>query len=305
LIVGTRGSTLALRQTEAVVAALRRRSPAYDYAVQIVRTQGDRVTDVPLSRFATTGVFVRDVESRLLDRSIDVAVHSLKDVPPDVAPGTVLAAYPERADPRDVLVSRRGEPLAALPAGARVGTSSVRRLAQLRSFRSDLVFDEGLRGNVDTRLRKLYRGDFDAIVLAAAGLIRLGRADEITEYLPIDVCLPDAGQGALVAQARRDDAEVVDLLASVDNADVRAAVLAERAVLQAFGGGCKVPVAAYGEVVGPDLHLRGLVATPDGKRIVPARAIGPKAEPEALGRALWDRLVAAGADEVLREGARA
>jgi hydroxymethylbilane synthase len=304
LIVGTRGSTLALRQTDAVVAALSRRSPAYDCTVQVVKTQGDRVTDVPLSRFATTGVFVRDVESLLLDGSIDLAVHSLKDVPPDVAPGTVLAAYPERADPLDVLVSRDG-PLASLPAGARVGTSSVRRLAQLRAFRSDLVFDEGLRGNVDTRLSKLYQGDFDAIVLAAAGLIRLGRADEITEYLPVDVCLPDAGQGALVAQARQDDSEVVELLAAVDDTDVRAAVLAERAVLRAFGGGCKVPVAAYAEVAGPDLDLRGLVATPDGKRIVRACASGPKAEPEALGRALWDRLVAAGADEVLREGARA
>src|SRR5262249_31100335 len=178
------------------------------------------------SRFATTGVFVRDMESLLLDGSIDVAVHSLKDVPPDVAPGTVLAAYPERADPRDVLVSRTGQPLAALAAGARVGTSSVRRLAPLPAVRSDLVFDQGLRGKVDTRLRKLYQGDFDAIVLAAAGLIRLGRAAEITEYLPVDVCLPDAGQGALVAQARRDDSEVVELLAAVDNADVRAAALA-------------------------------------------------------------------------------
>ncbi len=270
-----------------------------------MKTLGDRLVDVPLHAFGTTGVFVREIDRLLIAREIDLAVHSLKDVPPDEAPGVVLAAFPERTDPRDVLVSREGRGFFDLPSGARVGTSSRRRQAQLRARRPDLDYRDDLRGNVDTRLRKLHDGQYDAIVLAAAGLHRLGRADEIAEYLPLELCLPDAGQGILAVATRRDDPAVVDLVARLDNPAVRTMALAERAVVQASGGGCKVPVAAYAEFVGSQLRLRGLVARPDGSRVVTASLTGPPTDPIVLGRALWDRLVAAGADSLLAEASRA
>lgn len=300
-VVGTRGSALALIQTERVIAALRQISPDYEYVVQTVKTLGDRVVDVPLDQFGTTGVFVKEIDRLLLDGTIDLAVHSLKDVPSDETPGLVLAAFPERADPRDALVSRDGKRFAELPAGARVGTSSVRRRAQLRAQRPDLRYLDNLRGNVDTRLRKLAQGDYDAIVLAAAGLQRLGRASEISDYLPIDLCLPDAGQGTLAVQARESDVEAVAVVSRIDDPAVRAEALAERAVLRAFGGGCKVPVAAHARLDGSTIHLDGLVATPDGSRIVRVSLDGPAAAPEALGAALWHRLAASGAEALLSE----
>lgn len=284
-----------------MIAALQRRFPEREFVVQTVKTLGDRVADRPLSQFGTTGIFVKEIDRLLLDGAIDLAVHSLKDVPPDETPGLRLAAFPERADPRDALVSREGQRFADLPAGSRVGTSSVRRLAQLRAARPDLRFLENLRGNVDTRLRKLAQGDYDAIILAVAGLERLGRADEIAERLSPDLCLPDPGQGILAVQVRVDDAEALDLVSSLDDPAVRAVALAERAVLRAFGGGCKVPVAAYARADGANLHLRGLVAAVDGSRILRASLHGPADAPEALGRALWDQLVAAGAAELLSE----
>ncbi|HVC32464.1 MAG TPA: hydroxymethylbilane synthase [Chloroflexota bacterium] len=301
LIVGTRGSALALIQTNGVIAALQRLLPMHEFVVQTVKTLGDRVVDVPLSQFGSTGVFVKEIDRLLLDGAIDIAVHSLKDVPPDETPGLVLAAFPERADPRDALVSRDGTRFVDLPPGARVGTSSVRRRAQLRAKRPDLRYLDNLRGNVDTRLRKLAQGDYDAIVLAAAGLERLGRAGEIADYLPTELCLPDAGQGILAVQVRQSDAEAVDAVSRLDDPAVRVQALAERAVLRAFGGGCKVPVAAYARLAGPVLHLEALVATEDGARIVRRSIDGLAAAPEALGRALWDRLVAGGAAALLGE----
>ncbi len=232
---------------------------------------------------------------------IDLAVHSLKDVPPEETPGLILAAFPERADPRDALISRDGKRFLELPSGARVGTSSARRRAQLRAHRPDLRYLDNLRGNVDTRLRKLAQGDYDAIVLAAAGLERLGRASEISDYLPIDLCLPDAGQGILAVQVRATDAEAIRVVSSIDAPAVRAEALAERAVLRAFGGGCKVPVAAHARLDGSTIHLAALVATPDGSRIVRASLSGPADAPEALGTALWHRLVTGGAEALLHE----
>jgi len=300
-VVGTRGSTLALVQTEKVIAALRQIYPDYEYVVQTVKTLGDRVVDVPLSQFGTTGVFVKEIDRLLLDGAIDLAVHSLKDVPPEETPGLVLAAFPERADPRDALVSRDGRRFVELPRGARLGTSSVRRRAQLRAHRPDLRYLDNLRGNVDTRLRKLAQGDYDAIVLAAAGLERLGRASEISDYLPTDLCLPDAGQGILAVQVREADVEAVEVVSHLDDPAVRAEALAERAVLRAFGGGCKVPVAAHARLDGSTIHLTALVATPDGSRIVRANLSGPANAPEALGAALWRRLAASGAEVLLGE----
>jgi hydroxymethylbilane synthase len=290
---------LALRQTQQVVDALRQRFPGQELVVRTVQTLGDRVQDVPLSRFGTTGVFSKEIERLLLDGTIDLAVHSLKDVPPDETPGTVLAAFVERIDPRDVLVSRDGRRLGQLTPGDRVGTSSVRRLAQLRAARPDLAYVEDLRGNVDTRLRKVFAGAYDAIVLAAAGLIRLGREDAIADYLPTDLCLPDAGQGILAVQTRSPDPAVAPFVAALDDPVVRAVALAERAVLDAFGGGCKVPVAAYARVEDGVIRLEALVAEPDGSRVIRERLDGPLDRPRELGRATWDRLVARGAGEIV------
>ncbi|HEY8885150.1 MAG TPA: hydroxymethylbilane synthase [Chloroflexota bacterium] len=304
LVVGTRGSSLALIQTNRVVDALQQRRPAQEFLVHTIQTLGDRRHDVPLREFGKTGIFVKEIDRLLLDGAIDLAVHSLKDVPPDEPPELVLAAFPERADPRDAIVSRNGETFAELPPGARVGTSSTRRQAQLRALRSDLVFRDDLRGNVDTRIHKLRQGQYDAIVLAAAGLDRLGRGTEIAERLAVEDCLPDAGQGSLVVQTRADDHEVRELVATIDDPAVRAVSLAERAVLDAFGGGCKVPVAAYAELQGRELDLRGLVATVDGTRIVRARQRGSIDRPVELGQALWRELVAAGAGEILAVASR-
>jgi len=285
--------------------------------IQTVRTLGDRVVDVPLSQFGSTGIFVKEIDRLLLDRKIDLAVHSLKDVPPDETPGVILTAFPERADPRDALVSLvAGQRFRALPPGARVGTSSVRRQAQLRAARPDLAYCDDLRGNVDTRLRKLSEGQYDAIVLAAAGLERLGRATEISERLAPELCLPDAGQGILAVSTRADDPETVAIVSQLDDPVVRAMALAERAMLRAFGGGCKVPVAAYARIVEPKtrntaaggaagkaappaIYLTGLVASVDGRQIVRAGAAGPLAEPEKLGATVWQRLVDGGALTIL------
>lgn len=270
----------------------------------MVKTLGDRVVNVPLRDFGNTGVFVKEIEAALLSGAIDLAVHSLKDVPSQEDPRLILAAFPERADPRDVIVSRNGEGFAALPRGARVGTSSARRQAQLRARRSDLAFRDDLRGNVDTRVRKLREGMYDAIVLAAAGLLRLGRSDDIAEYLPIDICLPDAGQGILAVQTRSDDDEVRNIVALLDDPAVRTVALAERAVLQASGGGCRVPVAAHARFSDdklPTLIVDGMIARVDGSRILHYRVVGPASDPEELGRRLWEGLATQGGQVLLDE----
>ena len=262
---------------------------------------------MPLKELGNTGVFVKEIEAALLSGAVDLAVHSLKDVPSEEHPDLVLAAFPERADPRDVIVSRNGEPFATLPRGARVGTSSARRQAQLRACRPDLDYRDDLRGNVDTRVRKLRDGQYDAIVLAAAGLHRLGRADEIAEYLPIEICLPDAGQGILAVQTRRGDAPVNQLVAALDDPAVRTMALAERAVLLASGGGCRVPVAAHARFV-PDepdtLIIDGMVARADGSEVLRSQIQGSARTPEALGQRLWESLAARGGRVLLNEAIR-
>lgn len=259
------------------------------------------MTDIPLSRFGSTGVFVKEIERRLLDREIDLAVHSLKDVPAEETPALWLAAFPERADPRDVIIARDDRRFTALPAGARIGTSSARRRAQLRAWRPDLDFRDDLRGNVDTRIRKLRDSAYEAIVLAAAGLHRLGRTGEISEYLPVDRCLPDVGQGILAVQCRAADAEVLALLEDLDDPAVRAMALAERAVLVAAQGGCKVPLAAHAQLDGASLRLTALVATLDGSQIIRASQTGPRDRPIALGESLWTELARRGGRALLDE----
>jgi hydroxymethylbilane synthase len=302
LRIGTRGSTLALRQTGLVVDELRRVRPGLRLEVMVIRTAGDARGDVPITELGD-GAFVKAFEAALLDRRIDLAVHSAKDVPVEQEPDSLsLAAFPARADPRDALVSREHHGLDDLPPMGRVATGSPRRAAQLKFRRPDLSI-VGVRGNVDTRICKLRRGEADALVVAAAGLERLGRLDEATQLLPVDVLTPAAGQGALVAQCRAEDQWLRALLAEIDHAPTRQAVLAERALLRRLGGGCKVPVGALARLAGDRLTLRGVLAASDGRALVVEELDGPVDRPEELGRLTAERLIARGAS-LLAESAR-
>jgi hydroxymethylbilane synthase len=293
LRVGTRGSALARIQTQAVVDALG--APAE--IVPIV-TAGDR-SAAPLEQIGGTGVFVSALRAALVGAEIDVAVHSYKDLPTAPCDGVTIAAVPVREDPRDALVARDGLMLAELPPGSRVGTGSPRRAAQLRALGLGLVI-EPIRGNVDTRLRRVAEGALDAVVLALAGLRRLGRDGDVTEILdPIQV-LPAPAQGALAVECRASDPTAQDLLSTVDDADSRAAVAAERALLAALEAGCTAPVGALAEIAeGPELYLRGSVTTPDGSRAVRLSATGPPTDADGIGRRLAAELLAEGADTMM------
>jgi hydroxymethylbilane synthase len=298
LIVGTRGSALAQTQTALVEAALRRVAPNVVIEVRVIRTQGDARLDRPVTQIGGKGVFVREIENALLARVIDLAVHSLKDLPVEQPPGLVVAAIPPREDPRDVLVSRDGRRLSELPAGARVGTGSQRRAVQLRTMRPDLEVHD-LRGNVDTRLRKLDAGQYDAIVLAAAGLSRLGRLDRVVEFFDPEVMTPAPGQGALAVECRAADETTQSLLLPVHDPQTWAAVTAERAFLSGLGGGCSAPIAAYAEARSATLRLQGLVASLDGRQVVRVSGDGSVEQPEQLGYRLAEEALAQGASTIL------
>lgn len=301
LVVGTRGSTLALWQTKHVVELLQAIHPGLEVSSEIIQTRGDLVRDRALSEVGGKGLFVKEIEQALLSGAVDLAVHSLKDMPTEQPEGLVLGAILERADPRDALVVRGGEgSLDTLPQGARVGTSSLRRRAQLLAARPDLQVRD-LRGNVDTRLRKLREGQYDAVVLAVAGLVRLGHAEAIDQMLPIDLMLPAVGQGALCVEVRADDETTSRLISPLDHAPTRWATEAERSLLGWLEGGCQVPIGAYAEVDTGQIHLRGMVAALDGTRLVRDEGRGPAAEPTQLGKAVAERLLLAGGDEILEE----
>ncbi len=298
LTVGSRGSRLALRQTELVVAELARQHPRVRFEIRQVRTSGDRRHDVSLSVIGGQGVFVKELESALLAGEIDLAVHSLKDMTTDITPGLAIAAVPRRGDVRDALVSRGGQTLADLPAGARVGTGSLRRAVQVRAFRPDLeVID--IRGNIDTRMRKVAEGQAAAVLLAAAGLERLGWLERAAELLPVEVMLPAVGQGALAVETRADDAATREVVAAIDDPETGLATQAEKAFLDRLGGGCRVPIAALATVDGRVLRLRGLVAEVDGPRIVRGEVSGPLETAEALGVGLAEDLLKQGADKMI------
>ncbi|HEX7175586.1 MAG TPA: hydroxymethylbilane synthase [Pyrinomonadaceae bacterium] len=310
LIIGSRGSKLALWQAEWVRARLAALSPRLDVRVEVVSTSGDVLKDAPLSVIGGQGAFTKELEHALLERRIDLAVHSLKDLPTVIPDRLTLAATPAREDARDALVLPAGTSgggvvsVLDLPAGARVGTSSLRRRAQLRHLRPDLVLND-LRGNVDTRLRKLDAGEFDAIVLAAAGLRRLGLAGRISAHVSPDELLPAVGQGALGLEARADDEETLSLVARLDHAPTRAACEAERALLRQFGAGCQVPIAAHATVEGLFLKLEGLVAAPSGEDVLKASVVGFMGDAEGIGEELAHRLMARGAAFLLAGAATA
>jgi hydroxymethylbilane synthase len=304
LILGTRGSALALWQARWVESLLRARHPGLDVEIVVIRTTGDARQDVPLSAVLGRGVFVREIEAALLDRRIDLAVHSAKDLPSEDRPGLTLAAFCERGDPRDALVSPRHGRFADLPAGALVATSSPRRIAQLRHARPDLRFTE-IRGNVDTRLEKLARGDADALVLAVAGLARLGRQSAATETLEPELCLPQVGQACVAVQCRADDAATVALVAGAcDHPTTRREVSTERAFLARLGGGCTAPVAAFAIGAEGTLNLFALAARADGSLVLKTRARSTLDDVQGVVTAALDDLMARGAREILEtEGA--
>jgi len=298
LTIGTRGSALARRQTDWVRARLQTAWPDLECQTRLFTTSGDRILNKPLPEIGGKGLFTEELENALRNGEIDLAVHSLKDLPIDDAPGLTLGAIPVREDARDVLISRNGWTLDTLPRGARVGTSSLRRSAQLLALRPDLTLLP-LRGNVDTRIRKAMNGEYEAIVLAAAGVLRLGLGEHITEYLPFEVMLPAPGQGAMAVQCRADDASVLELLRPLDDPAPRAAVTAERAFLKALGGGCSAPVAAYAiSNLQSLISMTGRVASPDGCRVIRVSGVG--ADPIALGAELARKALAQDAGEILK-----
>ncbi len=298
--LGTRGSALARTQTDSVVALLREAFPGVECGTLVVTTSGDRTQDagLPLPEIGGKGLFTQELERALLSGAIDAAVHSLKDLPTDDAPGIVVGAVCAREDARDCLVARHGHTLDELPEGSVVGTSSLRRAAQLRALRPD--FDvRSIRGNVDTRVRRVRDGEYDAAVLAAAGVRRLGLEDSVSEWLSEELLLPAPGQGALGIQCRTEDEDVLALLSALDDPVARSETTAERAFLRALGGGCAAPVAARATALGDgEVRMDGLVASLDGESVVRVHGEG---EPVALGDRLARDALHAGADEILSE----
>jgi hydroxymethylbilane synthase len=303
VIIGTRGSQLALWQAEWVRRALRERFGGTEVELLVIKTQGDKILDVPLAQVGGKGLFVKEIEEALLDGRVDVAVHSMKDLPAEIPAGLAVGAVPEREIATDAFIARDGRGLRETPSGGAVGTGSLRRAAQLRHLRPDLQIVP-LRGNLDTRLRKLDTENLAAVVLAAAGVNRLGLAQRITEHLPPDVMLPAVGQGALCIEIRERDARIRSMVAALDHPATRTAVDGERAFLRRLEGGCQVPIAGYGSVVRGHLTLTGLVADPDGGTVIKHRLEGAAEDAEGIGRELAEILLSRGAQEILTKLAR-
>ena len=285
-------------QAQIVQTKLEERFPALTFTLQTIKAQADTHPELPLVAMGGEGVFVKELEAALVEGRIDLAVHSMKDLPLETPMALRIASVLEREEPRDALVSRSGAALGELPGGSRIGTSSARRQSQLRHRRPDLQMLE-IRGNVDTRLRKLDEGRYDAIVVAACGLIRLGLEERVTEYLDMSEMLPEPGQGALAVEARADDAEILELLRALDDPASRVCVDAERQFLRALGGGCRVPIAAYASLRDGVLELEGAVIAPDGHQALRGKLDGPMTEPVPLGNRLATQLLAKGAKELL------
>jgi hydroxymethylbilane synthase len=294
LRIGSRGSQLALWQAHHISTLLRERG--HEVELEIIKTTGDKITDVALAKVGTKGMFTKEIEEALAEERIDLAVHSLKDLPTELSPGFEIAAVTTRENPRDVFCSSKYKSIEELPRGALVGTSSLRRQAQLKAVRPDLEI-QPLRGNVDTRLRKLEAGEYDAIILAAAGLIRLGKTQLVKQVIPAEVMCPAAGQGALGIEIRAGDSVTRQHLAFLDDATARTATTCERALLNKLGGGCQVPIGAFAEVRNGRLHLEAIVADPDGSKVLRESRDG--SDPVQLGESVGETLLQRGGDAIL------
>ncbi len=300
LRIATRRSPLALWQAEHVREMLLATHSGLKVAIVGLSTRGDKLLDAPLAHVGGKGLFIKELEQALLDGNADIAVHSMKDVTVELPQGLDIPVMLVRHDPRDVLISNRYPSLVALPRGARIGTSSLRRQCQLRAYRGDLVVGD-LRGNVGTRLKRLDEGEFDAIILAAAGLKRLNKASRITEYLEPETMLPAIGQGAIGIECRKDDQQVLDLIGPLDHNDTQLCVRAERAVNRRLTGGCQLPISAFAEFSDGSLWIRALVGRADGSRMIRGEIRGAAADFEALGSRLGAELLSRGADAILEE----
>ena len=298
ITIGTRGSQLALWQANWVKEAVNRHHPDLTVDLVIIKTKGDKILDVPLAKVGGKGLFVKEIEEALLDGRIDLAVHSMKDMPADIPGGLCIGAIPEREEPRDVLITRSGLPLDRLEQGARIGTSSLRRSAQLLRVRPDIIIVP-LRGNLDTRLKKLESETMDAIILAAAGIRRLGLADRITQILDETIMLPAVGQGALCIEIRENDPHIAPVVEALDDLSTRQVVMGERAFLNRLEGGCQVPIAGHGHIDEKGYTLTGLVCDVDGSHQVKQSKSGPEAQSEKIGLQLAEALLALGAGEIL------
>lgn len=299
IVIGTRGSKLALQQSGEIVKLLRKKFSCYEFTVKVIKTTGDKIRDVALSKIGGKGFFVKEIEESLFKGEIDIAVHSMKDIPAELPEGLEIAAVTERMDCRDALISKKNKSLKELPAGNIIGTSSLRRKSQILNFRADFKVVD-LRGNLDTRLRKLFDGNLDAIIVAVAGLERMGFTKFITERISCDVCLPAVGQGSLGIEIRFDDKKVKKLTEILNDNKSCLAIKAERAMLRKLQGGCRIPIGAHGYIKDGRLILEGLVASLDGQKIVRDKMDDFPEKAEELGRRLACRLIERGADEILK-----
>lgn len=299
LIIGARGSKLSLWQANHIAALLCAAHPQITVSIRTYMTTGDRFLDEPLAQIGGKALFTKEIETAMLQGEVDLAVHSLKDMPAELPPGLVLSAVTKRHNPDDVLVSNRYDSLTDLPPGARLGTSSLRRKAQILSVRPDLTV-VNVRGNVETRLRKLDNGEYDAIILAAAGLMRLGLDERITQVLSHELCLPAVGQGVLAIETRANDARVQELIACLEDAETRQAITAERAYLAMLEGNCQIPVGVFGQVINETLHLEAVILSLDGTRKLRDVVCGYRGDALRLGSELAEKMLAAGGSELLQ-----
>ncbi|HHV16855.1 MAG TPA: hydroxymethylbilane synthase [Gelria sp.] len=300
IILGSRGSKLALWQANYVASQLTRVVPDLDVEVKVIKTKGDKILDVALSRIGDKGLFTKEIEKELLDGSIDMAIHSMKDLPSQMAPGLCIGAVLKRENPGDVLISRQGYKFSDLPEGAIIGTSSLRRISQIRALRPDIVLVD-IRGNIETRIRKMHEQELDGIVLAYAGVKRLGLEEKISDILPHNIMLPAVGQGAIAIEVRQGDTSNLELARSINHEPTNWATRTERSFLKVLEGGCQVPIGCYAEVSGENITVEGLVASLDGRRVFRESIQGKCQEADLIGRQLARDLLQKGAASVLAE----
>src|SRR3990167_5794961 len=300
VVVGSRGSKLALIQTKWVISELKRLNPGLEFQIEKISTKGDKITNAPLSRLGGVGLFTKELEVALIKEKIDIAVHSAKDVPTEIHEGLVIGATPKREDPHDVLISNNNASLEKLPDNARIGTSSLRRKAQLLAFRPDFKILD-LRGNLDTRLEKLETEDLDAIIVAYAGLRRMDYKGQISQIIPFDIMLPAVGQGSLCIEIRKDDSKINKIVLGIDDRQTRASVEAERALLAKLQGGCQTPIGAYAEIKKNELYIEAVICTLDGDHTIRDRHSGPVSQASKIGDELAQRMLGNGGIKILNE----